>query len=64
LFLVSCSVVSIKVLYILLVLGTALIVGAAAAVFWRVRRHIRASSEHAVREALEEVEQQRKVSKE
>jgi hypothetical protein len=56
--------VSIKVLYILLVLGTALILGAAAAAYWRVRRHIRGSSDHALREALGEVEQQRKVTKE
>jgi hypothetical protein len=42
--------VSIKVLYILLVVGTGLVLWAAIAAFLRVRRHMRASSDHGLRE--------------
>ncbi len=54
---------SIKVLYILLVTGTGLVLWAAVAIYWRVRRHMRASADHALREARE-VQQEQKVSKE
>lgn len=43
----------IKVLYILLVIGTALVLCAAIAIYLRVRRHLRASSDHAFRETPE-----------
>jgi len=52
--------VSIKVLYIFLVIGTGLVVWAAVAILLRVRRHLRASSDHGLREA----QQERKASKE
>jgi len=42
--------VSIKVLYILLVVGTGLLLWAATAAFLRVRRHLQASSDHGLRE--------------
>jgi len=42
--------VSIKVLYILLVVGTGLVLWAAVAIYLRVRRHMRASSDHGLRE--------------
>ena len=48
--LVSLALVSIKVLYILLVVGTGLVLWAAVAAFLRVRRHMRASSDHGLRE--------------
>jgi hypothetical protein len=38
--------VSIKVLYILLLIGTGLVLWAAVAIYLRVRRHLRASSDH------------------
>jgi hypothetical protein len=52
--------VSIKVLYVLLVIGTGLVLWAAVAILLRVRRHLRASSDHGLREAQPE----QKVSKE
>jgi len=52
--------VSIKVLYIFLVIGTGLVVWAAVAILLRVRRHLRASSDHGLRE----VQQEQKASKE
>ena len=55
---------SIKVLYILLVVGIGLVLWAAAAIYLRVRRHLRASSDHALREALGEIQREQKVSKE
>jgi hypothetical protein len=58
------GVVSIKVLYILLVIGTGLVLWAAVAIYLRVRRHMRASSDHALREALGEIQREQKVSKE
>jgi hypothetical protein len=51
--------VSIKVLYVLLVIGTGLVLWAAVAILLRVRRHLRASSDHGLREA----QQEQKVSK-
>jgi len=56
--------VSIKVLYILLVIGTGLVLWAALAIYWRVRRHMRASSDHGLREARGEIQREQKVSKE
>jgi hypothetical protein len=38
--------VSIKVLYILLGIGAALVLWAAVAIYLRVRRHLQASSDH------------------
>jgi len=52
--------VSIKVLYILLVIGTGLVLGAVIAILWRVRRHLRASSDH----GLHEIQPEQKVGKE
>jgi len=52
--------VSIKVLYILLVVGTGLVLSAAVAIYLRVRRHMRASSDHGLRE----VQREQKASKE
>ena len=54
---------SIRVLYILLVIGTGLVVWAAVAIYLRVRRHLRASSE-SLREARGEIPQEQKVGKE
>ncbi|HYN14422.1 MAG TPA: DUF1418 family protein [Terriglobales bacterium] len=51
---------SIKVLYVLLVIGVGLVLGAAVAIYWRVRRHMRASSDHGLRE----IQQEQKVGKE
>jgi len=42
--------VSIKALYILLVVGVGLVLWAAIAIFLRVRRHMQVSSDHALRE--------------
>jgi len=42
--------VSIKALYILLVVGVGLVLWAAIAIFLRVRRHLQASSDHGLRE--------------
>jgi len=42
--------VSIKALYILLVVGVGLVLGAAIAIFLRVRRHMRVSADHGLRE--------------
>jgi hypothetical protein len=42
--------VSIKALYILLVVGIVLVLWAAVAAFLRVRRHMRASADHGLRE--------------
>jgi hypothetical protein len=53
--------VSIKVLYILLVIGTALIVWAAVAIFLRVRRHLRAASDHRLHETMGEIQQEQKA---
>ena len=55
---------SIKVLYILLVIGTGLVLWAAVAILLRVRRHLGASADHGLREARGEIQQQEKVSKE
>ena len=55
---------SIKVLYILLVIGTGLVLWAAVAILLRVRRHLRASSDHGLREVRGEAQQEQKVSKE
>jgi hypothetical protein len=55
--------VAVRVLYILLVIGTGLVLWAAVAMYLRVRRHLRASSDHALREALGEIQRQQKVSK-
>jgi hypothetical protein len=52
--------VSIKVLYILLVIGTGFVLWAAAAIYLRVRRHLGASSHRGLRE----VQQEQKISKE
>jgi hypothetical protein len=64
LLLISLRVVSIKVLYILLVIGTGLVLWAAVAIYLRVRRHLRAASDHALRETTGEVPRGQKVSKE
>jgi hypothetical protein len=55
--------VSVKVLYILLVIGTGLVLWAAVAMYLRVRRHLRASSDHVLREALREIQRQQKFRK-
>ena len=55
---------SIKVLYILLVIGTGLVLWAAVAIFLRVRRHLNVSSDHGLREARGETHQERKADKE
>jgi hypothetical protein len=52
--------VSIKVLYVLLVIGVGLVLGAAVAIYWRVRRHMRVSSDHGLRE----IQQEQTVGKE
>jgi hypothetical protein len=56
-------IVSVKVLYILLVIGTGLVLWAAVAMYLRVRRHLRASSDHVLREALREIQRQQKFRK-
>ena len=56
------SAVLIKVLYTFLVLSTLALLWAAAACFLRVRRHM-AASETSLRDALEEIERERRASK-
>jgi hypothetical protein len=51
--------VSIRLLYILLVIGIGLVLWAAVAIYLRVRRHLRASSDH-----LRDLQQEQRLSKE
>lgn len=51
-----------KILYLILVLSTGLLLGVAAACYWRVRRTMKAS-DAALREALEEIEKEREATK-
>jgi predicted lysophospholipase L1 biosynthesis ABC-type transport system permease subunit len=50
----------IKLLHVILIVSTLLIVGVAAAAYWRYRRHMKAS-DAALRGALDELEKQPKV---
>jgi hypothetical protein len=56
--------VSIKVLYILLVIGTGLVLWAAIAIYLRFRRHMRAAADHGLRETLGEIQRRQKAGKE
>ncbi len=50
----------IKLLYVILIVSTLLIVGVAAAGYWRYRRHMQAS-DAALRGALDELEKQARI---
>jgi hypothetical protein len=52
--------VLIKALYVTLIVCTLALVGVAVAAYWRYRRHMKASDE-ALRGALDQMEQERKL---